>query len=261
MNTVPLSSPRHTPRTSGFTLVELLVVIAILSVLASLLLPALAGAKERARGVVCVNNLRQTGIALQVYAGDHDDQLVPAEYNVGNGAPHEEGWATLLVNGRYLDAPKKESRDQPTLARSVFRCPAANPKVYEFNPVSRDDAEGAKAYPFKSESTGTRFYVDCWYGINGGLGSAERAPFSRIPADEGGRELNRLSRIAQASRTPAVFDGWWILNGKDERLNARHDQASRSTLLFFDGAVRAFPTFQIPGVRSTNATSDIQWRL
>ncbi|MBL9127243.1 MAG: prepilin-type N-terminal cleavage/methylation domain-containing protein [Verrucomicrobiales bacterium] len=255
----PTSPRRRSFR--AFTLVELLVVVAILSILASLLLPALAGAKERARGIACVNNLRQTGIALQVYAGDHDDRLVPAEYNVANGAPHEEGWATLLVNGGYLDGPRKDSRDTPSTGRSVFRCPAALPKVYAFNPVSRDDPEGAKAFPFKSESTGSRYYLDCWYGINGGLGSAEKAPFSRIPADEGGRELNRLSRIASGSRTPAIFDGWWILNGKDERINARHDRNTRSTLLFFDGAVRAFPTFRIPGVRSTNDNAEIQWRL
>ena len=250
--------PRHR---TGFTLVELLVVIAIISILASMLLPALASAKERARGIACMSNLHQTGLALHVYSVDHDDYLVPAEYNVGNGAAHEEGWVTLLVNGGYLTAPKKETHGAPPLGRSVFLCPSTLPQVYEFNPVSRDDPEGAKSYPFKSESTGTRFYVDCSYGINGGLGSAEKAPFTRFPADEGARELNRLARISRPSQTPALYDGWWILNGKDERINARHARSARSNLLFLDGAARTFPTFQIPSVRSTNSSSDIQWRL
>ena len=253
-----LACPRHR---AGFTLVELLVVIAIIGVLASMLLPALANAKERARGIACVNNLRQSGLALHVYAGDHDDHLVPAEYNVGNGATHEEGWATLLVQGGYLTAPKKETHGALPVGRSVFQCPSAIPKVYEFNPVSRDDPEGSKAYPFKSESTGARFYLDCWYGINGGLGNAEKAPFTRFPSDDGSRELNRLARVTQPSRVPGLFDGWWILNGKDERINARHAKATRSNLLFLDGAVRNYPTFQIPSVRSTNSTSDIEWRL
>lgn len=262
----PMSRPANTPnpcriRCRGFTLVELLVVIAILSVLASMLLPALAGARERARGIACINNLRQAGLALHAYAGDADDHLVPAEYNVGNGAPHEEGWVTLLVNGGYLAAPRKDTHGGAITGRSVFQCPAGITKVYEFNPVSRDDPEGAKSYPYKSESTGTRFYVDCWYGINGGLGSSEKAPFSRIPADQGGNELNRLGRISQPSRVPALFDGWWILNGKDERINARHNRSTRSSLLFLDGSVRAFPTFQIPSVRSTNGTAEIQWHL
>ena len=57
----------------GFTLVELLLVIAIIAILASLLLPALGYAKESARSVACMNNLRQLGVADSLYATDNDD--------------------------------------------------------------------------------------------------------------------------------------------------------------------------------------------
>src|SRR5213075_2544443 len=150
-------------RLGAFTLVELLVVLAIISILAAMLLPALAMAKEKARSIFCVNNLKQIGIAITLYADDHDDFLVPAEYSVRRGSSAQEGWPTILYNRKYL--PAEWSPDYYTVpsGKSVFRCPSGTPKVYSFDPVSRDDPEGGKAWPFVSESTGRKFYVDCWY--------------------------------------------------------------------------------------------------
>lgn len=91
---------------AGFTLIELLVVIAIIAILAAMILPALARAKQKTQGVYCMNNTKQMALAWNMYAGDNNDKLVYNRDggNVGMGAADRAWVAGWLDFGTGMPA-------------------------------------------------------------------------------------------------------------------------------------------------------------
>lgn len=89
----------------AFTLVEMLVVIGVIAILAALLLPALSQAKEKARRIACLNNLRQLGAAMHLFASDHE--LYPWRVPIAEGGAHsrQRVYYTFLAMETELDTP------------------------------------------------------------------------------------------------------------------------------------------------------------
>ena len=223
---------------AAFTLIELLVVIGIIAILAGMLLPSLARAKESGRRISCVNNLRQMAISLTMYAGD----------NAGNYPPRTSGGSAAAPDPRWPGRLRNYYRDL-----AILVCPSDGPPAPATITTSLDPADASP-----------RTYI-----ING-WNDAFGTSFSDVLVDQSLRE----STIAMPSDT--IFFGEKITNsihyymdlfedkGNDfQQLNqALHSTHAGSNYSFADGSVRYLqawldvgPTFNLWAVTPAGRTN------
>ncbi|MGO8764883.1 MAG: DUF1559 domain-containing protein [Limisphaerales bacterium] len=113
----------------AFTLIELLVVIAVIAILAAMLLPVLARAKEAGRRIYCLNNLRQLGLASQMYVNDFQDQY-PARNENDRWPDH---FYKYFQNVNLLLCPTDVTLPQPPASQTSVNIADASPRSYLIN--------------------------------------------------------------------------------------------------------------------------------
>ncbi|OQB75325.1 MAG: Type II secretion system protein G precursor [candidate division TA06 bacterium ADurb.Bin131] len=213
----------------GFTLIELLVVIAIIAILASMLLPALERARTQARMTTCIGNLKQIGLAVNLYLNDNNEYWYP--YRRGGGPPAWTasssvggtwewlGFLDTLTQQKYLAGSLVFSTNYYTdtvnyillNSTGIVHCPCG-------------DEDLRKTYG------GQGYWAD--YGYNGNLGTSTIRKLGNVK-----KPSDMMLFFESTHGNPIPNETWF--NKLFDSYNERHPQIKLCNAVFVDGHVKA----------------------
>ena len=192
------------PKRGGFTLIELLIVIAIIAILASLLFPTMAGAKERARRTVCKSNLRQMTLAALIYADDNNDRF----WGHTRDTPD---WFTQCISKEMFGYISNYAGGQ------VIDCP----NLYPFTLTGIVDYEGAR--------TQGRWGVNIGYNYLGGITNMPAAAGWVSPLKT--TDAPALALFTDPNNSAFLGGRFWAIS---PHLRTGPYRQGKSTFLWFD---------------------------
>ena len=199
-------------KSKGFTLIELLVVIAIIAILAGMLLPALAKARDKAQGITCLNNQKQQNLNLQMYAQDHGDMLAVRLDGFG------WEWASAIYSST------ESTTDMEKIPKTAF-CSKAKRGI-----------DGARVADLTYAGHGNHF---------GGYESSHGSPwfdsginaFIQMNKVKMGSDYFLLSDSVMYTATDNRPTGGYMFNGNNTGIHFLH--SNLATMLFADGHAAA----------------------
>ncbi len=167
-------------KNEGFTLIELLVVIAIIAILAAMLLPVLAKAKEQARRGVCLTNLKQLGLVLHIYAQDWNQHFPVLEPRETQAAASKTNRSLALLTGQTDPDSNEFETTQYVTDYDIFICPSSTHKPLQTGVINSSTCSYAYAYGLNLQThpdtaiMADRKYYTAWDAASENLRMGER---------------------------------------------------------------------------------------